>query len=53
MIKDQKLFEIYCPLSVVSAGLYKKLENYWNRTENFEALAEYIRQQLKRRWDVN
>ena len=38
-----KKYEIYCPLSVVSAGLYKKLENYWNKTENFEALAEYIR----------
>ena len=37
------VYETYCPLSVVSAGLYKKLENYWNKTENFEALAEYIR----------
>ena len=37
------VYDIYCPLSVVSAALYKKLENYWNKTENFEALAEYIR----------
>lgn len=40
---DVCVYDIYCPLSVVSAGLYKKLENYWNKTENFEALAEYIR----------
>ena len=40
---NRNVYDIYCPLSVVSAGLYKKLENYWNKTENFEALAEYIR----------
>lgn len=40
---NRQIYEIYCPLSVVSAGLYKKLENYWNKTENFEALAGYIR----------
>jgi len=39
---DLKVYDIYCPLSVVSAGLFKKLENYWNRTENFEALAVFI-----------
>ena len=37
------IYDIYCPLSVVNAGLYKKLENYWNKSENFEALAEFIR----------
>ena len=36
-------FEIYSPLSVVCAALYRKLENYWNKTETYEALAEYIR----------
>ena len=40
---DLQIYDIYCPFSVVNAGLYKKLENYWNKTENFEALAEYIR----------
>ena len=37
------VFEIYCPLSVVNAALYKRLENYWNKTETYEALAVYIR----------
>ena len=41
--KDQGSFEIYSPLSVVNAALFKKLENYWNKTETYEALAEYIR----------
>ena len=36
-------YEIYCPLSVVSAARYRILENYWNKTETYEALAEYIR----------
>ena len=40
---EQRVFEIYSPLSVVNAALYKRLENYWNKTETYEALAEYIR----------
>ena len=43
--KDEgvKTYEIYCPLSVVSAVMSGDLENYWNNSESFEALAEYIR----------
>ena len=37
------VYEIYNPLSVVSAASFRKLENYWNKSETFEALAEYIR----------
>ena len=37
------VYEIYAPLSVVSAARYRRLENYWSRTETYEALAEYIR----------
>lgn len=33
---------VYSPRSVVSCMQYKKLENYWNRTESFEALQVYI-----------
>ena len=42
-LSESQIYEIYCPLSVVSAALYKKLESYWNKTETYEALAEYIR----------
>lgn len=37
------VYDIYAPLSVVSAARYRRLENYWNKTETYEALAEYIR----------
>ncbi len=40
---DGRVYEIYAPLSVVSAARYRRLENYWSRTETYEALAEYIR----------
>ena len=40
---DFGAFDIYSPLSVVSAALFHRLENYWNKTETYEALAEYIR----------
>ncbi len=40
---SQDVYEIYSPLSVVSAALFRRLENYWNKTETYEALAEYIR----------
>ena len=33
---------IYSPRSVVSAMLSKSFDNYWNQTETFEALREYI-----------
>ncbi|MBQ7372792.1 MAG: AAA family ATPase [Blautia sp.] len=40
---EYREYEIYSPLSVVNAALYRRLENYWNKTETYEALAEYIR----------
>lgn len=33
---------IYSPRSVVSAMLSRSYDNYWNQTETFEALREYI-----------
>jgi hypothetical protein len=39
----KKIYEIYSPHSVVNAVFFKKIENYWNKTETYEALAEYIR----------
>lgn len=35
-------YHIYSPLSVVSAVTDRKLENYWNETETYEALETYI-----------
>jgi len=40
--KEQTL-SIYSPLSVVKAVSTGIIQNYWNKTENYEALAEYIR----------
>lgn len=34
---------IYNPLSVVESMTTGRIQNYWNRTETYEALAEYIR----------
>ena len=38
-----KHYSIYCPLSVVKALSTGIIQNYWNKTENYETLAEYIR----------
>ncbi|MBQ7564991.1 MAG: AAA family ATPase [Lachnospiraceae bacterium] len=38
-----KHYSIYSPLSVVEAVSSGQIMNYWNKTENYEALAEYIR----------
>ena len=38
-----KSLELYSPLSVVEAMTTGKIMNYWNKTETYEALAEYIR----------
>lgn len=40
--KEQYL-SVYNPLSVVKAVTTGMVQNYWNKTENYEALAEYIR----------
>ena len=36
-------YHLYAPLSVVNAMIYGQIKNYWNNTETYEALAEYIR----------
>ena len=36
-------YALYSPLSVVEAMTTGIIENYWNNTETYEALAEYIR----------
>ena len=38
-----KSISIYSPLSVVEAVSTGVIQNYWNKTESYEALAEYIR----------
>ena len=43
---DKEKMYIYSPLSVVKAVSTGKIQNYWNKTENYEALAEYIRLNL-------
>ena len=37
------IISIYSPLSVVKAVSTGVIQNYWNKTETYEALAEYIR----------
>ena len=41
--KKAKKYSLYSPLSVVKAVSNGVIQNYWNRTESYEALAEYIR----------
>ena len=36
-------YSVYCPLSVVEAVTTGVIRNYWNETESYEALAEFIR----------
>lgn len=38
-----KRYALYSPLSVVEAITTGVIKNYWNKTEAYEALAEYIR----------
>ena len=38
-----KTWSLYNPLSVVNAVRTGLIRNYWNKTETYEALAEYIR----------
>ena len=40
---DGHRISIYSPLSVVESMTTGKIRNYWNKTETYEALAEYIR----------
>ncbi|MBR6223797.1 MAG: AAA family ATPase [Lachnospiraceae bacterium] len=39
-------YSIYSPLSVIEAVSSGVVQNYWNKTETYEALAEYIRMNL-------
>ncbi|MCR5607992.1 MAG: ATP-binding protein [Lachnospiraceae bacterium] len=41
--RDLCKYSIYSPLSVVNAITNGYIKNYWNDTETYEALAEYIR----------
>ena len=40
---EAKRYSLYSPLSVVEAVTTGVIKNYWNKTETYEALAEYIR----------
>jgi hypothetical protein len=40
---DGHKLSVYSPLSVVEAMSTGRIKNYWNKTESYEALAEYIR----------
>ena len=40
---EAKRYSLYSPLSVVKAARTGYIMNYWNKTETYEALAEYIR----------
>ena len=40
---EAKRYCLYSPLSVVKSVKTGKIQNYWNKTETYEALAEYIR----------
>ena len=40
---EAKHYCLYIPLSVVKSIKTGKIQNYWNKTETYEALAEYIR----------
>lgn len=41
-VEKYKIYEIYNPLSVVLAIEYFHCDNYWNKTETYEALKRYI-----------
>ena len=41
--ESDESFSLYSPLSVVNAVTTGRIMNYWNKTETYEALAEYIK----------
>ncbi len=43
---NAQAISIYSPLSVVKAMTTGFIQNYWNKTETYEALAEYIKMNL-------
>ena len=40
---EDHIIDIYSPLSVVNAVSSGAIRNYWNKTESYEALADYIK----------
>ena len=47
-----KEYHIYAPLSVVEAITTGFIKNYWNNTETYEALADYIRADFDGLWET-
>ncbi|MBR6223072.1 MAG: AAA family ATPase [Lachnospiraceae bacterium] len=43
---EPKRYAIYSPVSVVKAVSSGIIQNYWNKTENYEALSEYIKMDM-------
>ncbi len=41
-IYEEHRIHVYSPLSVVNAMRSGEIENYWNETENYEALQQYV-----------
>ena len=39
---EEHRIKVYSPLSVVNAMRSGEIENYWNETENYEALQQYV-----------
>lgn len=39
---DNTVYEVYSPYSVVNAILTRQFDNYWNQTETYEALQQYV-----------
>jgi len=39
---DNKIYEIYSPLSIKNTFLYHKLDNYWIKSETYVLLKDYI-----------
>jgi hypothetical protein len=39
---EEKMYEVYSPKSVVEAMYSHACDNYWNKTETFDALRKYI-----------
>ena len=44
----KKIYRVYTPFSIVKSIKMKEISNYWNRTETFFALSEYIEMNLFR-----
>ena len=47
---DADKYALYSPLSVVESMITGRIQNYWNKTETYEALAEYIASTKSAEW---